>query len=386
VRTLINAGAVLTPTQSISDGSVLIGDGRIEAVGPRGSLGDSFDFVSDFPGDVLAPGFIDLHIHGAAGHELMGADSDAYRKVGQFLARHGVTSYLPTTTTSPEDILLPALTAMADAVALPPYGSETRPCARPIGIHLEGPFLCDARNGVHPAAHIQKPSVVALDRYVRASRGAIRILTLAPELPHAIAVIRDAVERGITVAMGHTNATFEEARLAINAGARFATHTFNSMRRMIHREPGIVGAILSDQRVYADIIADGLHVHPPVVDLFLRCKGRERAILISDATSPTGMPTGRYRLGNFEVEVEGLRVDSHGKLAGSVLTLDLAVQNIMEFAGWSLEDTIPLVTLNPAQLLGLDQKGRISPGADADLVVLSPTGEVRRTFVAGQGI
>jgi N-acetylglucosamine-6-phosphate deacetylase len=239
---------------------------------------------------------------------------------------------------------------------------------------------------VHPAAHIQKPSVVALDRYVRAAQGTIRVLTLAPEVPHAIAVIRDAVERGITVAMGHTNATFEEARLAINAGARFATHTFNAMRRMVHREPGVVGAILSDQRVYADIIVDGLHVHPPIVDLFLRCKGLERAILISDATSATGMPAGRYRLGNFEVQVEGLRVESHGKLAGSVLTLDLALQNVMEFAGWSLQDAIRLVTLNPAQLLGLDRKGRISPGADADLVVLNHSGEVQRTFVAGQGV
>jgi N-acetylglucosamine-6-phosphate deacetylase len=288
--------------------------------------------------------------------------------------------------TSAEDELLPALAAMGNAIATPPQGTETAPCARPIGIHLEGPFISDARNGVHPAAHIQKPSVVALDRYVNAARGAIRVVTIAPETQHALAVIRDAVDRGITVAFGHTNATFEEAQQAIDAGARHSTHTYNSMRRMIHREPGVVGAILSDQRMYADIIADGLHVHPPVVDLFLRCKGRDRAILISDATSPTGMPNGIYRLGNFEVEVDGLRVESHGKLAGSVITLEVAVQNVMQYAGWSLADAVRLVTVNPAQLLGLEKKGRIVAGADADLVILSPEAEVRRTFISGQGI
>jgi N-acetylglucosamine-6-phosphate deacetylase len=386
VRTLITAGTVFTPSESILNGAVLIDDGRIESVGPRTSFSASDARVLDFPNDILAPGFIDIHIHGAAGHDFMQAGEDAYRKIGRFLARHGTTSYLPTTMTSAEDELLPALAAMGNAIATPPQGTETAPCARPIGIHLEGPFISDARNGVHPAAHIQKPSVVALDRYVNAARGAIRVVTIAPETQHALAVIRDAVDRGITVAFGHTNATFEEAQQAIDAGARHSTHTYNSMRRMIHREPGVVGAILSDQRMYADIIADGLHVHPPIVDLFLRCKGRDRAILISDATSPTGMPNGSYRLGNFEVEVDGLRVESHGKLAGSVITLEVAVQNVMQYAGWSLADAVRLVTINPAQLLGLEKKGRIAAGADADLVILSPEAEVRRTFISGQGI
>jgi N-acetylglucosamine-6-phosphate deacetylase len=385
VRTLITAGTVLTPSESIPNGAVLVADGCIESVGPRRSFNNA-DRTFEFPEEVLAPGFIDLHIHGAAGHDFMQSDAEAFRKIGRFLARHGTTSYLPTSFTSAEDELLPALAVMGGAIATPPVGTETAPCARPIGIHLEGPFISDARSGVHPAAHIQRPSVVALSRYLKAARGAIRIVTIAPETPRALAVIRDAVDRGITVALGHTNANFEEARAAIDAGARHSTHTFNSMRRMIHREPGVVGAILSEQRMYADIVADGLHVHPPVVDVFLRCKGRDRAILVSDATSPTGMPNGTYHLGNFEVEVDGLRVESHGKLAGSVLTLEVAVQNVMKYAGWTLADAIRLVTINPAQLLGLENKGRITTGADADFVVLSPEGDVRRTFISGQGI
>ena len=340
----------------------------------------------DFADDVLAPGFIDLHIHGAVGHDFMQADEAAFHKIGMFLARHGTTSYLPTTITSPEDELLPALARMSSAIAAPAGGTDTTPCAQPIGIHLEGPFISDVRHGVHPAANIQKPSVIALDRYVKAARGSIRVLTMAPEVPHALPVITDARERGIVIAFGHTNASYEEAEKAIAAGVNYSTHTFNGMRRMIHRDPGVVGAILSDQRVYADIVADGFHVHPPVVDLFLRCKGRERAILISDATSAAGMPEGKYHLGHFEAEVEGLLVESHGKLAGSVLTLEVAMQKVMEFAGWPLHDALRLVTLNPATLLGLEKKGRITTGADADLVVLTRKGEVLRTFIGGQGI
>jgi N-acetylglucosamine-6-phosphate deacetylase len=314
----------------------------------------------------------------------MDADDGEFRRVGRFLAKHGVTSYLPTTITAPEEALLAALGGMSSAVARPPAGAEGVPCARPIGIHLEGPFLSNNRVGVHPAGEIREPNIELLERFVEAARGAICILTIAPELPGALDITRDAAARGIVVAFGHTNASFELAEEAIAAGARHSTHTFNAMRRMMHRDPGVVGAILSDRRVYADIVADGLHVHPPMVDLFLRCKGRDRAILASDCSSVAGMPMGRYRLGNFEVEIDGLRVDSHGKLAGSVLTLDLAVQNVMAFAAWSLQDTVRLVTLNPAELLGLGKKGRITAGADADLVVLSPSGEVRRTFVSGQ--
>lgn len=388
MRTLLTAGMLFTPLDAVTKAAVLVEDGRIISCGPRGSIELPPDTRQlDFPDAILAPGFIDIHIHGAAGHDSMQIGTEGARKMGNFLARHGVTAYLPTTVTTSESDTLQALQWLADAVDLPPTGNIDKPCARPLGIHLEGPFISHARCGVHPAAYIQLPDIAALERYRNASRDRISVITVAPEVPGALELIRSAVAQGIRVSVGHTNATLEETKAAVDAGACNATHTFNAMRRFEHRDPGVIGAVLTDDRIYADLIADGLHVMPPVVEMFLRCKGKERAILISDATSATGMPPGRYHLGAFEVEVDGLRCDSHGKLAGSVLTLDVALQNVMQFAGWSLQDSVRLITLNPAALLGIEKKkGQLIPGADADIVVLSPNGEVLSTFIGGQGI
>jgi N-acetylglucosamine-6-phosphate deacetylase len=307
--------------------------------------------------------------------------------MGTFLARRGITSYYPTTITASEDDTLQALKSLAKLIAESPKGDAGAPCAVPLGLHLEGPFISQARRGVHPPIHIRDASIETLHRYIEASRNNVRIVTIAPEIPGAIEFIRDANSRGIVCSIGHTNADYEQAQAAIDAGARHATHTFNAMRPLEHRDPGVAGAVLTDRRLYADMIVDGLHVDPPMVDLFLRCKGRDRAVLISDAISATGMPPGNYKLGEFDVEVSGLRCDCHGKLAGSVLTLDLAVRNVMQFAGWNLQDAVRIATVNPAQLLGIEKrKGQLIPGADADFVVLSPAGEVLRTFVGGQGI
>lgn len=386
VRTLIVAGTVLTPLDALSNAAVLVEDGHIVSVGPR----DGFTGAArtlDFPGAILAPGFIDIHIHGAAGHDSMDLSPEGAVEVGRFLARHGVTSYYPTTITASEDDTLQALESLAKLVAAPPKSDGAMPCAVPLGFHLEGPFISQARRGVHPPNHIREASIEALHRYIDASAENVRIVTIAPEIPGALDFIRDATSRGIACSIGHTNADYDQAQAAIDAGARHATHTFNAMRPVEHRNPGVVGAVLTDRRVYADMIVDGLHVDPPMVDLFLRCKGRDRAVLISDAISATGMPPGNYRLGEFDVEVSGLRCDCHGKLAGSVLTLDLAVRNVMQFAGWNLQDTVRIATLNPAQLLKIEKrKGQLIPGADADFVLLSPDGEVQRTFIGGQGI
>lgn len=370
----------------IRDAAVLVEDGVIVSVGPRASFDTSAQSF-DFPEAVLAPGLIDIHIHGAAGHDAMHLTSEGASAVGRFLARHGVTAYVPTTITASETDTLPALDRLARCLASPRSGDLDAPTAQPLGVHLEGPFISHARRGVHPPQHIQNASLETLGRYIEAAQGTVAIMTIAPELPGALETIRSASSRGIVCSIGHTNAEYEEAQAAIEAGARHATHTFNAMRPISHRTPGVSGAVLTDDRLSADIIADGLHVLPPMVDLFLRCKGSERAVLISDAISAAGMPPGNYRLGDFDVQVEGLRCDCHGKLAGSVLTLDLAVRNVMRFAGWELQDAVRIATLNPAQLLGLEhRKGQLIPGADADLVVLSEQGEVLRTFIGGQGI
>jgi N-acetylglucosamine-6-phosphate deacetylase len=240
---------------------------------------------------------------------------------------------------------------------------------------------------VHPPEHLLAPDLHVFDRLWQAARGQIGFMTVAPELHKAEQLIGEATRRGVCVSLGHSDATLAPVEAAIAAGARHATHTFNAMRALDHREPGLLGATLADERLTADIIADGVHVHPEVVKLFLRAKGRERAVLITDAISATGMGDGKFRLGGFEVEVRGQSCHFEGRLAGSVLTLDRAVRNVMGFAGWSLQDAVRLATLNPARVAGVaGRKGAIAPEADADIVVLSPRGEVVQAIVGGRAI
>src|SRR5205085_5429508 len=217
----------------------------------------------------------------------------------------------------------------------------------------------------------------------QAARGDIKLMTIAPEVSGALELIQHATKRGVVCSIGHSDALAVEARAAIHAGARHATHTFNAMRPLDHREPGILGIVLSDERLSADIIADGVHVAPSVVELFLSAKGAQRAVLITDATSATGMGDGRFRLGTFEVEVTGMRCMREGKLAGSVLTLDRAVCNVMSFAGLELEGAVRLATVNAARAVGV-AAGELKPGADADFVVLTPAGEVVETICRGK--
>jgi N-acetylglucosamine-6-phosphate deacetylase len=256
--------------------------------------------------------------------------------------------------------------------------------AQPLGIHLEGPFLSHARRGVHPSVDLQPASARIFLPMWEAAAGEISMLTIAPELAGALEIISDATRRGVCVSLGHTNADFAQAQRGITAGARHATHMFNAMRRFDHRNPGVVGAILTDDSLSADIIVDGVHVEPAIVDVFLRAKGLDRAVLITDATSATGMPDGVYHLGSFEVEVKDGRCQAFGKLAGSVLTMDRALRNVMSFASLSFQDSLRLATLNPARVLGIaERKGVLKPGADADIAVFTPSGEVRQTIVRG---
>jgi len=209
-------------------------------------------------------------------------------------------------------------------------------------------------------------------------------MTIAPELAGACELIRVAAERGVCISLGHSNATLAETQQGISAGAHHATHTFNAMRTLDHREPGVLGAVLADDRVTADLIADGIHVHPEMVSLFLRAKSPEGAVLITDAISATGMGDGRFRLGEFEVEVKGDRAEYDGKLAGSVLTLDRAVRNVAQFAGLSLQQSVRLATFNPARVLNRNDIGVIEEGACADFVLLSREGDVQRTIIGGR--
>jgi N-acetylglucosamine-6-phosphate deacetylase len=237
---------------------------------------------------------------------------------------------------------------------------------------------------VHPPENLVLPSIDIFERFWQASRGHIRMMTIAPELPGALEVIAEAAARNVCVSIGHSDAEMSIAQAAVNAGARHATHTFNAMRPLDHRDPGILGEVLTNSQIGADIIADGIHVSPPIVKLFLQAKGVERAVLITDAIAAAGMPDGRYQLGPIQVDVKDGKCTVDGKLAGSTLTMDRAVRNVTEFANWSLRDAVQAATLNPARAVGLAQHhGILAPGVEASFVVLSPAGEVLRTVVRG---
>lgn len=336
----------------------------------------------DFGEATIAPAFIDLHIHGGAGHDVMRADADGLARFERSLVSHGVSAYFPTTVTAPLDATLAALENLADTIEAA-SSREAASQAIPLGIHLEGPFISHARRGVHPPANLVPPTIAIFERFWQAARGHIAVMTIAPELDGAIEVIEQATRRGVCVSLGHTDATLEEARAGVSAGARHATHTFNAMRPLNHREPGILGEVLTNPQVTADIIADGIHLDPAIVKLFLKAKGPEAAVLITDAISATDMPDGRYMLGAIEVEVKDGKCLADGKLAGSVLTMDRAVRNVMQFAGWNLQHAVRLASENPARIAGLKARGRIEAGARADFVVLNSAGKVMNSVIGG---
>jgi N-acetylglucosamine-6-phosphate deacetylase len=386
MTTVLLARQLLAPLERIENPALLIEDGIITAVGPRASVTVPLKGrVVDFGDAILAPGLIDIHIHGGGGHDVMEGSDDSLAAIERMMARHGVTSYCPTTVTAPLDKTLRSLEVLGKAVVRAASdGHSDSPRARPVGIHLEGPFLSQARRGVHPPLYLQPPSMEMFNQMWDAAGGNIRVLTIAPELEGALELIRDASRRGVCVSIGHSNATLAQAQAGIQAGARHATHSFNAMRRLTHRDPGLLGAILTDHAITADIIVDGLHVEPVVVDLFIRAKGLDGAVLITDSISATGMPDGTYHVGSFEVHVQGSRCESFGKLAGSVLTLDRAIQNVMEFAQHSFQDGLRMATVNPARVVGVaHRKGVLQAGADADIGVFSPHGDVMQTIVGG---
>jgi N-acetylglucosamine-6-phosphate deacetylase len=379
--TIFTSKTLYTPLLKIDHALLSVENGAVVNVASRNdSEAAPNKAVTDFGDCVIVPGFFDIHIHGGVNCDVMRGSSDEMTKFEIFLAKHGVTSYFPTTVTASQDATTSALERLGERIeAAEKQGAAG---ARPLGIHLEGPFLSHARPGVHPPIDLVEPSVAAFDQLWQAARGHVRMLTIAPELNGSEEVIAEATKRGVCVSMGHSDATLEQARRGFKAGARHATHTFNAMRPLDHRAPGILGEVLTNNRLSADVIADGIHVDPTVIDLLFRAKGIENFVLITDAISATGMPDGRYQLGTLEVELKDGRCTRNGNLAGSALTMDRAVRNVMKFAGLSLQQAVRAASLNPAKAVGL-KKGILEPGADADFVVLMPTGEVRATVVKG---
>jgi N-acetylglucosamine-6-phosphate deacetylase len=380
----LTAAALALPDRVLHDVWLLIEDGAIHSFGTRGDGLPQHQHHHQLASALLAPAMLDIHVHGAAGHDVMEGTAEGVAHLTRFLASRGVGAFLPTTVTAPLDHTLRALDGLAGLIESAAQNPLAPEGATPLGIHLEGPFLSHAKRGVHPPAQLQPPSIALFDRFWQAARGTIRLMTIAPELPGALDLIAHATARGVRVSLGHSDATAAETEAGIAAGAQSATHTFNAMRGLDHREPGMLGAVLDSERLYAELICDGIHVDPIAVRLYYRAKGPERAILITDGMSATGMPNGRYKLGSFDVDVEDGRAMSDGVLAGSVLTMDRAVKNFFCITGAPLATVAQLATRNPAALMGLDQHGRIAAGCRADLIALSPEGELLATFIAGR--
>jgi N-acetylglucosamine-6-phosphate deacetylase len=382
MRRVITAERLLTPDQTFSQPVVVIEDGVIASMASRQDGATPSGDAQDYPGATLVPAYFDVHFHGSGGADVMEGTQESLTTIGRFLAGHGVGSYLATTISAPVDTTLRSLCGLAKWIGADIEG------ARPLGIHIEGPFISHAKRGAHAERDLQLPTVALFNRMWEAAEGHIRLITIAPELPGADEVMARAGELGVRISLGHSNAGTEDALRGIRAGAISATHTFNAMRRFDHREPGMVGVVLDRNELFAEIISDGLHVHPTVVRMFWKEKGSERAILVTDAMSATGMPDGTYRLGDLQVRVkDGKSIFGEDTLAGSTLTMDRAVQNFARFTGIEFGEAAALATRNPARMTGLDSRvGVLEAGRSADLTVLSPKGEVVETILGGQRV
>jgi N-acetylglucosamine-6-phosphate deacetylase len=382
--TLLHVGKAITPTAEIHDAAILMRDGEIERVGKRDEVELPAGATEIRAEDATAvPGFIDVHIHGAGGRDVMEGTGDALQAITEQVARFGTTSIVATTVTASTDDTVRAVEGISKYIPRQ-FESCEAPHAEILGIHFEGPFLSKERRGVHPANLLQLPSAEVLQRFLHAAAGSARILTIAPELLGATPCIDAARSLGMVVSIGHTDATYEQARAAIAHGAHNATHTYNAMRPFSHRDPGVVGAVLTSEEVNAELIADGVHVDEIAMKVLLQAKGPERIVLISDGTPATGMPDGKYKLGGIDVMVvDGVCRDSEGKLAGSTLTLDRALRNIVRL-GTPLADAVRMLTLNPATILGIEfKKGALRTGADADVILLNEALQITQVWTRG---
>jgi N-acetylglucosamine-6-phosphate deacetylase len=381
--TLLHVRRAITPLTEIPDAALLLRDGVIESIGPRAAMSLPAGAHELSATDKTAvPGFVDVHIHGAGGHDVMEGDAKALGTVARTIAQRGTTSFVATTITASPEATCRSVEGISKFIA----GQHATEAARAevLGIHFEGPFISPLRRGVHPAGWIKQPSAELLDNFLRAAAGNARILTLAPEIFGAMPCIDAARKAGIVVALGHTDATYEQTRAAIARGARHAVHVYNAMRPFSHRDAGVIGAVLTSPDITAELIADGVHVDEPAMRMLLQAKGAGGVILVSDGTAATGMPDGTYTLGSLQVTVSGgVCRNAEGKLAGSTLTLDRALRNIVALAT-PLVDAVRMLTLNPASLLGIEfKKGVLRVGADADVVLLDDSLYVTGVWTRG---
>ena len=353
---------------------VLVEDGKLSFPGvpPEGCR------VVDLKGAMLVPGFLDLHTHGGDNVDVNAATAEDFAQISRFFARNGTTGWLCSILADTEEQTLWSFGQAREAMAARIAG------ARLLGIHLEGPFLSPEYKGAMPEHLLRKGDAALFRRYQQTAGGAVRYLTVAPEVEGVVDMIRE-ISGEVAVAIGHSGADYETAIRAIDAGARACTHTFNAMGLFHQHRPSIMGAVL-ERPVYCEAICDGRHLHPGTVRMLLACKGWDRVAAVTDSIQAAGLPDGRYKLGVNDVVVEDgdAKLASNGVRAGSTLTTGQALKNLAAFPGQPVERVLPLLTLNPARLIGMEErKGSIAPGKDADLVVLDDQLNVKQTYVSG---
>lgn len=375
---LITGGRVATPDGVLDPGWVLVDGGAISAVG-TGAPPTTTAHVTYAAGRWVVPGFVDIHCHGGGGAAFTSTDPADVRHAVLAHRRHGTTTMLASLVSRPIPELVEQVATLRELVT----------DGLIAGVHLEGPFLSAARCGAHDPAILRPPDAASVDALLAAGRGAIRMVTIAPELDGAVPAVKRLVDAGVIAAVGHTDALAEDVVPAVDAGASVATHLFNGMRPLHHREPGPIGTLLDDERVTVELICDLVHLHPTVVRLAARHAGAGRTVLITDAISATGAGDGVYDIGGLEVRVtDGVpTLADGGSLAGSTLTMDAAFRNLVQSCGLGVLEAVTAASTRPAELLGLGRvTGRIAPGLAADLVLLDDTLHPRAVLHHGEWV
>lgn len=383
---IIHNGTVFTPDLEIKDGVVIIRENKIVAVGRRGTMAEPPDAeMIDACQHYIVPGMIDIHVNGAMGADVTKVGPETFSVMGDFFAQHGVTSYVATAITSPQGKILEVLEHVRGL-----FKEGQKNGARLLGVHMEGPFLSPVQRGAHPEDLLSLPKPEKVQPFLE-YEDVLKIMTLAPELDGAVQLVEELKKRGIVASAGHTNGIYSEMSPAIDAGISLATHLYCNMshfrRDQLKRVAGAAETLLYDDRVAAELIADGWHLGPQLMKLAVKVKGIEKVCFVTDAMPATGLPPGKYQIGGVDAIVENgiARLPDHTAYAGSITTMDVCVKNGVKQMDLNMKDAIQMATLTPAQIIGVsDQKGSLEKGKDADVVILDKDLNIHRTIIQGK--
>jgi len=373
----IENGEVYSPFKMPKGTVVIVDENKVTFVGSREAKYPQDTETVDASAKIVAPGFIDMHVHGCAGFDVTEGRRGFLEEMSKFLAKYGVTSFLPTIVTATKKKIVKAIENVKEG--------QKKKGSNVLGLYLEGPYINIEQAGAQNPRYIRDPDLSEVKEILDAAGKIVKVVALAPERVNAIQIIRELRRHGIVASAAHTSASYQEMLAAIEAGLSHVTHVFNAMSGFDRQEIGAVGAALLHDELTTELIADGVHVHPSAIKMLVKMKGYDKVILVSDAISATGLPDGKYELGGLEIFVkDGVSTLRSGVLAGSTLTLDRAVKNMVECANVPVSDAIKMATLNPARVLGVKTKGEIKAGADADITILDRNFKVQSVMIHGE--